>query len=396
MTVTLHVVRYRDETPAQSLACIFGPNGGTLGRAADNDMVFDDPERSVSRRHARIDYCDGRYCILDLGANQSLVNQQPLGPGRQIGLADGDVICIGHYQLRASVASDPLPALRLAAPQGGDALAAASILRPDDACAPAAAWPWGPAAVQSQQSSRSDHFPAERMPFPSMTIPENYDPLADTAPRGCDAASDPVARALLRGLGLPGMPQGATGMPAEELAELAGAMLREATAGIMAAAAARGTSRRESGLGAHKEQEAPNNPLLAQGDAASALARMIAGAAGTAMAPCQAYADAFDQVEAHELAVMAGLRAALAGVVASFDPAAIEARIGAPSLAHILFPARHKARLWQSLVDTSARLAADAEDDFQRLFAQAFGWQFERASSAVESTSLDGRRNVVE
>ena len=68
--------------------------GGALiaiGRAADNDVILDDPQ--VSRHHCQLKLQHGAYGFVDLQSrNGSTVNGRPV---EEIALADGDMIRIG-------------------------------------------------------------------------------------------------------------------------------------------------------------------------------------------------------------------------------------------------------------------------------------------------------------
>jgi type VI secretion system FHA domain protein len=142
---------------------------------------------------------------------------------------------------------------------------------------------------------------------------------------------------------------------------------------------ARAAARHESRLGVTMMTAPDENPLTSSPDVDAALARMIDGDTPSPLTPVQAYAQAFGEIDAHEGANMAGMRAALSGVLACFDPAAIEVCVGSPTLMERLFGGRRKARLWDRMVARNAQLADDAEEDFQRLFAQAFGWKYDQA-----------------
>jgi hypothetical protein len=62
-----------------------------VGRALSNDIILDD--RRVSRRHARLRWHDGRYHLSDAGSREGVsVNGQPLPPGVEYPLVDGDRI----------------------------------------------------------------------------------------------------------------------------------------------------------------------------------------------------------------------------------------------------------------------------------------------------------------
>jgi adenylate cyclase len=70
-----------------------------IGRGEDNDIILEDPSRSISRFHAQIVLNpDGRSVLTDLkSANGTFVNEQVLdGP---VALAQDDVVRIGPYRL---------------------------------------------------------------------------------------------------------------------------------------------------------------------------------------------------------------------------------------------------------------------------------------------------------
>jgi predicted component of type VI protein secretion system len=316
MPILLSVYTYRNAAPAQALTRCFDRLGGAIGRAPGNDLVLGDPGKYISRLHARIEYRDEAYWLIDVGGNPSLVNDRPVGAGRSVQLEDGDRVTIGDYQLLASVESE------------------ATAFTPAAAPAPA-------------QASRAP---------------------------GTAAVHDPVVQALLRGLGLPELN---TKRSAEEIAEMAGAMLREATAGTMDVLMGRAMTKRESRLDMTMISAAANNPLKFFPDADSALTQMMGGAMPGYMPAPRAFATAFDDLKAHELAIMAGMRAALAGVLARFDPAAIEARLQVPTVMDKVLASNRKAKMWDRMVELYTQMAVEADSDFHRLFGEAFGQAYE-------------------
>jgi type VI secretion system FHA domain protein len=480
MPLTLSVHTYRDAAPAQALWRRFDRLGGALGRAPGNELVLDDPGKYISRVHARIEYRDGGYCLVDVGSNPSLVNERPVGAGRHVQLADGDRITIGDYQLVASLESeaapelppsplqvDPVPSVPAPAlpADPDDSLAAAGILDVGGDPLNPSFDPLGlnlfgtpaPAAspLPAYRGAESDHvapelqlFAAVAPPLPSpappplpaapaasaqlLAIPDDYDPLADFLPPRVKAAppplppaappqeqaeataiappaapppappppppapaveappapakpaaparaagsvaDDPIIRALLRGMGLEELH---TRRSAEEIAELAGAMLREATGGTMGVLMGRAMTKRESRLEMTMISTQANNPLKFFPDADSALTQMMGGAMPGYMAPPRAFENAFDDLKAHELAIMAGMRAALAGVLKRFEPQAIEARLQVPSVMDKLLASSRKAKMWDRMVELYGELAGEADSDFHRLFGEAFSAAYE-------------------
>jgi type VI secretion system FHA domain protein len=216
------------------------------------------------------------------------------------------------------------------------------------------------------------------MPVPAAPLPPVHaaPPAPAQAPRapGTAAVDDPVIQALLRGLGLAELN---TKRSAEEIAEMAGAMLREATAGTMGVLMGRAMTKRESRLDMTMISAAANNPLKFFPDADSALTQMMGGAMPGYMPAPRAFATAFDDLKAHELAIMAGMRAALEGVLARFDPAAIEARLQVPTVMDKMLASNRKAKMWDRMVELYTQMAVEADSDFHRLFGEAFGQAYE-------------------
>ena len=202
-------------------------------------------------------------------------------------------------------------------------------------------------------------------------------PITPTRHDTPGATSDDRAvlfQALLEGLGLD--PSRAPNLPGPEFARLIGTMLREALRGTMAVLRARSMTKREARLDTTVIVARDNNPLKFFPDVDSALAQMLTGRTAGYLPPDEALKRAFDDIEAHELAVLAGMRAALAHVLGRFDPASIEAQLKDPGAFEKVLSNR-KAKLWDLFVGLQGAVAREAEDDFQKLFGQAFNDAYE-------------------
>ena len=81
------------------------PPSTTIGRAQNNDIVLDSDMR-VSRHHARLDFSDGQWVIVDAGsANGTTVNGQRVTTHS---LKGGDRIRVGGTALVFVPVADPL------------------------------------------------------------------------------------------------------------------------------------------------------------------------------------------------------------------------------------------------------------------------------------------------
>jgi type VI secretion system FHA domain protein len=189
--------------------------------------------------------------------------------------------------------------------------------------------------------------------------------------------------ALIDGLGIE--PATVSHVEPADLARLAGAMLREATQGAMTALRSRAMTKRETRMAMTMIEERDNNPLKFFPDADQALAQMLGARANGYLPPQEAMRAAFRDIQAHELAMVAGMRAALAHAMARIDPGAIERALGAPTGLDALIGNR-RARLWQRFVETWEHVARDAGDDLQRSFGEPFGRAYQAQLDALQSS----------
>jgi type VI secretion system protein len=218
MPLTLRLLTYRKEAPATPLERRFDRLGGTIGRAAGNDLELPDTARYISRNHARVAYADGHYTLTDLGANASWINDRPVGTGKTAALAHGDRILVGDYELEVLV-DDGAPAVPLFAPQtspaypfqpqpvaagtaagtaAGMAAPAADIVRDTLAGTPILG---GLPAVSLAES------PAASSPTPLQARP-------DAGVLSAPSAADPLGLGLLAGGAAPRGPARSRGTPA--------------------------------------------------------------------------------------------------------------------------------------------------------------------------------------
>ena len=153
---------------------------------------------------------------------------------------------------------------------------------------------------------------------------------------------------------------------------LVGALLRATVSGALVLLAARTIAKRELGAGRTMPQTQQNNPLKFASSVDAALAQLLAPPQRGFIAPLVAVEAAFDDLRAHEMAVLAGMRAALESVLARFDPQTLESRLSSKGVWDNLMPLNHKARLWERYGEQHAEIMREIDDDFDALFGDAF------------------------
>src|SRR5262245_47311320 len=195
-------------------------------------------------------------------------------------------------------------------------------------------------------------------------------PLRQAAPAQTLPAQDELLRAFLRGSGIPENRM-LTGLT-PEIMESVGRLLHEAVKGTIDLLRARATTKGEMRAEVTRIAPAENNPLKLSPSAEAALAHLLAPSVPGFTSPLRAMKEAYDDLRAHEIGVLAGMRAALDEVLARFEPAGLEGRLAEAGLLSSLLPASRKAQLWELFVERYADVAEGAREDSHAAFGKAF------------------------
>ena len=191
-------------------------------------------------------------------------------------------------------------------------------------------------------------------------------------------SADDIWRGFLEGAEVDvDLPRGVT----PELMRTAGVMLRAAVEGMLDLIAVRAAAKNELHAPMTMIQVRENNPLKFSPDATVALTQLLQPPGRGFMPGPDAVRDAMVDLQSHQLGTMAGMRAALGGLLERFDPALLEARLSRHSMLDTLLPPSRKARLWDLFLQHYHTIRKDAEDDYHELFGKAF---VEAYAAAVE------------
>jgi len=151
---------------------VLGPGSTTIGRAADNQIVINDPQ--ASSHHAQV-YPDGQgYLLVDVGStNGTFINEQRLIPNSPRMLNAGDMVRIGNTNFSYEV---------IGAPQIGPTVVAnpgyASPAYEPTIAAPSPAYPDSQQAPQQAYPQQAYPQPA----YPQQAYPQQAYPQQPYAP----------------------------------------------------------------------------------------------------------------------------------------------------------------------------------------------------------------------
>ena len=250
-----------------------------------------------------------------------------------------------------------------------------TIIRPKGA-------PITPAAQAGDMLDLSLDLDASTPPLPVAAVSTPPRPPAATAARPAAPAAAPspsvagadmqaLVAALREGLNVEGLSADALVLT-PQLMRLLGQLVHEATRGTVDLLIARAALKHEIRAEVTMIVSRENNPLKFSPSVDVALNHLLSSPARGFMAPDRAMRDAYDDLRAHQFGFLAGMRAALEGVLKRFDPVVLEGKLTQKSVLSSLLPASRKARMWDVFRDLYSQLSAEASDDFHELFGKEF------------------------
>lgn len=356
--IKITAVSYNNVPLSPPLSAVFGRAGGTLGRSEENAFVLPDSRHIVSRMQAEIRTDGSQNVIFNLSrATPIMVNGIELNYGEESPLKAGDEIRIGLYVLRAEPHLAPVetPAHagkdRSIAAAGAPAMAADTI--PSRATVPAIA-----PSVKSSQ-------------LPTMAA-------RGTAPEAVAASADNQAlmQAFLDGAGI-----GSANLHADltpEFMETLGKLVAAAVQGTFGLLASRASMKREVKADVTMIVLRNNNPLKFLSDTETILVQMLRKKMPGFMGPEEAMRDAYQDLQAHQVGMAAGMHAAVEEVLKRFDPSALEKRLKEPTMFDAVLPAQRKAKMWDQYTTLFDKIHQEAQNDFDALFRKAFVAAYEK------------------
>lgn len=301
----------------------------------------------------------------------------------------------------AAALPDHLPALhgafappRVAAPAAVSAahIPATVVVQPTAAPVPRAEVPAPQATPAPRRAARPPAPPA----LPAAPVARAPAPVPNAAPgamRGATpgASADTAAlwRAFCEGAGVD-LP--APAGEGEALMRHLGRVMRSAVEGTLQLIAVRASTKHEMRAAVTQIRSTMNNPLKFSPDAVSGLEQLLSPPQRGFMDGATAMDDAMLDLVGHSIGTVAGMRAAIEGMLDRFDPAALEGKLGAGSRLANLLPMNRKARLWELYLQHHRQIRDEAEEDFHTLFGRAFVAAYEQQVDQLERQQRQRQR----
>jgi FHA domain-containing protein len=222
-----------------------------------------------------------------------------------------------------------------------------------------------PSAPQSHPAPLGESAPA--VPRANRVAVPSGAAAAVAAPAA--ASSDELWQAFCEAAGVQvDAPQGLS----PEMMQVIGQLLRAAVDGTLQLMAIRSATTHE--LRAEKTliQSRANNPLKLSPDGHAALELLLQPPMRGFLPGPAAMTDAMHDLVGHSIGTMAGMRAALDGVLGRFAPTQLENKLTGKSVIDCLLPMNRRSRLWELYLQHFEAIRDEAQDDFHTLFGRAF------------------------
>jgi type VI secretion system protein len=446
MAIKLRVISDQYRELGEHRSRVFGVNGGSIGRAPDNDWVLPDSKRLVSGHHCDIEYRSGGYWLSDKSTNGVFVNESEdsVAESGPVALQDGDRLRLGDYEILVSVDDriDFLPAAAelhsaskhldsdigasldldsLLSPREGEDSGSISVRNafglklPKEMREAAAA-----ALEQAEAASQADREPpppppgaraaeapaAARAPAPvtadwalktrAVTRQELADAMArrqsriqarqQTLPFHQQATSwadlKSAVQAFCRGAGID---PGALSPEAQSMLPLlAGQLLREAVVGLNDLQQAR-TSNGAPATAAAGSQHAGSNPLRTSTSVEQALLRLFESHGRIYGGPVDSLRDVLLDAKEHEAAIDAGMRAGLKAVLDQLAPGNVADQFE-QGRARTLAPGQDpRPKYWEHYAELFRVITQNDVGGLPHPFVEAFARAYEESRSEATS-----------
>ncbi|WP_213955938.1 type VI secretion system-associated FHA domain protein TagH [Variovorax sp. dw_954] len=446
--IALRVTRRPGATVPDETALALPTKGLVIGRSVDCGLVLADPLRMVSRQHAMVVAIGEGARVRCVSSHSPLwVNEAQVAPGGEMSLAVGDRMRLGGFELAVETvaapaaprarldrwfdlesvrdplaSASPLPALAPSAAEPSPPVAQARVGAPQPlrAAPSSTAQPASEAQPESSSDSAVVSWQTSRLfvrtgtpgmlrtlagtpraspacaptitpstaPTPAPPPLQAPAPMATPRPAPAAAPRSPelheLAEAFSRGAGL--SPEVAPMTP--EWMEHLGELLRTTAEGTLALLKSRAVAKRHMRAEGTVIAPRQNNPLKFSPNATEALTRMLHREPSPGfLDPVAALQDAHHDLLVHQVAMVAGMRAAVFELFSRLSPEAAETMEGPAHGMTRRLPSLRAAALWQRHCTQHAQLLEHLDDDFETIFGREFVRAYEAQSRDDDDTN---------
>ena len=359
---------------------LFREEGGTIGRALENDWILPDPERFISGRHATIDHQSGAYYLADTSSNGVYINDEdePLGQGNPRRLFDGDRIRMGNFEFLVTLDEGeglemPPPPAPTVVPDHIEQLVPEDVQRSSIML------------LDEEEITGDDEFQEALFGVPvtgkvstrsESKTDSGFNPLMQSDEPQPTSADD-LTEAFLQGAGI----SRADIHPSVDRVEMmtnAGQVLRELVNGVSDLLICRTNLKSMFRLDQTTVLPRHNNPLKLSASTTESIKQLLVGKVGEYLGPLDSVSEVCQDLRFHHDALIGGMTAALNDFIDHFDPDELQDNFDRTLNKKPLFEAFNKLKYWQLYCDLYPIMTQLGAGDLPLQFGEEFVRSYEK------------------
>ncbi len=391
MPLHLKIVSEHRDLVGEDAEREFHEEGGTIGRALENDWILPDPDRYISGRHATIDYKGGIYYLLDTSSNGVYMNDEmePIGNGNPRRLFDGDRMRMGDFEFMITVDSGESLVMPLddekpsVAPDNIEQFVDEDVLRT------------GMQLLDEEEITGDDEFQSvlfgEEAPAPVEPEPaaNDEDLHKVTLDSKVDVSAEDLFDSFLDGIGIT-RAELHPSVNRPEMMQTAGIVLREFVDGVISLLASRANLKNAFRLDQTTVLPRHNNPLKFSDNPADLTKQLLVGGEGEYLGARDAVREVCRDLLNHQNAFLDAMNSAFIEFADRFEPDELQDGFDRAMKGGKLLAFMNKSKYWDLYRDLYPIITEKGGGRFPQMFAEEFVKAYERQIAEFKRRDREG------
>lgn len=392
MPLTIKLVSEHRDLVGDDCVREYYEDGGTIGRALQNDWILPDPDRYISGRHATIDYKGGMYYLADTSSNGVYMNGEvePIGRGNPRRLFDGDRMRMGDFEFEITIDKgeslvmpmDPEPSV---APDHIEQFVDEDVIET------------GMQLLDESEITGDDEFQSvlfgkepkkvepKPEPKPEMEVKSANDESAD---QSLEVTAEDLFDSFLDGLGISRVELHPS-VNRPEMMMSAGLVLREFVEGTIGLLASRANLKNAFRLDQTTVLPRQNNPMKFSDNTNDLIKQLLVGDEGEYLGARDAVREANRDLINHQNAFLDAMNSAFIEFADRFDPDELQEGFDR-TLNSKLFAFLNKSKYWNLYKDLYPIMTEKGGGRFPQMFGEDFVKAYERQVAEYQRHDREG------
>jgi len=368
----------------------FRENGGTIGRALENDWILPDQDRFISGRHATVDFRSGAWYLADISTNGVYINdeEEPLGRRHPRRLFDGDRLRMGDFLFTVSIDEGEgldMPGetpksvtpdhLELMVPEEpnrtGIQLLDEEEITGDDEFQSTLFGGFAKTTQKMVRQSTVAAKPARQAPVKPRPLPVRRH--TDTT----GLSGEQLFEEFLNGLGVDRAELHPAADPGEIMLNV-GQVMRELVAGVVELMISRANLKSMFKLDQTTVLPRHNNPLKLSENIQATLKQLLVGREGEYLGPIDSVREVCRDLKFHHDALAEGMSTAFLEIMDKFDPAELQQSFDSSLNRKPLFDALARMKYWQLYCEFYPEMTVSGAAGLPQQFGEEFLHAYEK------------------